>query len=437
MAYNILDWPDSDPTVSVPVTRKVNNLRDVADAYGYFDEPNVDDITWNTMDVALMALQDAKDAATPTGNMAKTQQLRNVDIYGTGSSRPAMKTYPIQTTKPNLKTKDVRPMGHPVTEFDFEDFFPDDVGEIGDLDLTGDKQPKAKKYKVPKDKSDRDRSGFDGGLTLGDKIGMIGTTVGMLGKTASTIINRLGDRPNENRFLDYAKDTLNTLYGSKVYAQKMLDYAGQEIDMTEATAKRQSMQYARGINELRAMQLGSHMQTQTARRQARNQYAATMLGIDKNIADVQLRRDQVVMGANERVDDKNKADRDAFFTNLSRDFADWGMYGQQLGRNLNQSQLNRMELNLLNQQSKYGLRYDKDGNLIESPSSPSATAPAITPVAQNNTPVTTAQNSSAYNPTLDLDYDFDYTNAFGYKKGNALSASSYYYDPIDGTLKRR
>ena len=262
---------------------------------------------------------------------------------------------------------------------------------------------------------------------------MIGTTVGMRGKTASIIIDYLGDRPNENRFLEFAKDTLNTLHGSKMYAQKMLDYANQDIDMTEATAKRQSTQYARGINELRALQLGSHMQSQTARRQARAQYAATMLGLDKNIADVQLRRDATVMGAQERVDDKNKADRDAFYSNLSRDFADWGMYSQQLGRNLNQSELNRMELNLINQQSKYGLMFDEEGNLIESPSLPSASAPATvsTPTASTATPRQNTLVQPDWNPVLDFDY------SFGYKKGNAMSADSYYYDPITGTLKRK
>jgi hypothetical protein len=145
----------------------------------------------------------------------------------------------------------------------------------------------------------------------------------------------------------------------------MLDYADTQIDMDENTARRSLNKNARGINEIRALQLGAHMQTQTARRNARAEYASRMLGLQNKIADVQLRRDGVVMGAAERVDDKDKADRDAFFTNMSQDFADIGMFGQQLGRNLNQSQRNRMELNLLNQYSKYGLRYDSKGNLID------------------------------------------------------------------------
>jgi hypothetical protein len=202
------------------------------------------------------------------------------------------------------------------------------------------------------------------GFTTGDKVGMIGSTIGTLAKSASTIINYLGDRPSENKFMEYASDSLKTLHESQTYAQKMLDYAYQDIDMGEATAKRSMMQNARGINQQRAIGFGLNAQTQQARRNARMGYASQMLGIGNRIADTELRRDQVRMSADERVDDKNKADRDAFFTNTSQDFADMGMLSQQIGNNLNKTKENKYSMNLINQLSKYGFQIDDQGNLI-------------------------------------------------------------------------
>jgi hypothetical protein len=268
-----------------------------------------------------------------------------------------------------------------------------------------------KKEKEPKADKDGMSAFGKGSLTTGDKIGMISGAAGTLLNAGLTIANRLGDKKNTNSFLTYAQDSIRTMNDSKRYAQNMFDYALQDIDFNEAGARRGITQNARGINQQRGLQLGLHAQGQDARRKARVDYAGSMLGINKDISRLQERHDQMSMSADERRLDKDKADRDAFFSNLSSNVTDATLLGQHVGKNLNDSLETQQKLKILEQYGKYSM-FDEDFNLV---GKPVGTTPASSPA----TTAKAAPASNAYTPNLfstgfgaqDNDYEFEFENS--------------------------
>jgi hypothetical protein len=388
MAYNIFEWPDGVDNTSVPTKKTKEEWKIEAGKllykYQNYQDKYVDDIPWDTEEAIFVGPPDEGERKVQLGEFEKIDRRITPKrlIPKTSSGISSDKVIP--TKHPDYlgqRPYNPTPTTPVIPFYDFniedEDYPTDDsIPGLGDLKTNREKTPKP--YKAKKDRSGGNGMGM-GDLTTGDKIGLASSVLGTGLNAALTIANRLGDRPNENSFLTYAEDALRTMDESKRYAQSMFDYALEGIDFDEGTARRTITQNARGINQQRALQLGLHVQGQSAKRSARMDYANKMLGINREIAGLQERHDRFAMSAEERRLDKDKADRDAFYTNMSKNVTDATMLGQHVGASLNKSLETQQKLKLLNQFGKYAYfddDFDLVGKGVTDNSTPAKAAPA-------------------------------------------------------------
>lgn len=198
-----------------------------------------------------------------------------------------------------------------------------------------------------------------GGLTTGDKIGMIAGGTQQLIQTGITLYDRLSDTPNKSHFANYGERALKKVGEARSFARKTLEDQLSDITLNEATANRGLRTMSRGVGALRAGALSTHMQTGQMKRQARGDYYGRMGEIIGQEAQLMEQQDKIRMDADERADIANRKDKGAFYSALSSDAADMGKYFQNTGKNMNQAQQNKEMQGLISEMSKYGYHYDR------------------------------------------------------------------------------
>jgi hypothetical protein len=84
------------------------------------------------------------------------------------------------------------------------------------------------------------------------------------------------------------------------------------------------------------------------------------------LSQAQMTRDNAVMQGEAQADMANRADTDAYHTAMSTAQSNLGTGIQQMGKNLNQSKLNKAQLSMTNAMLKqYGVRIDEDGQVVK------------------------------------------------------------------------
>lgn len=189
--------------------------------------------------------------------------------------------------------------------------------------------------------------------TGGDIVGLIGNMVSTFGPLKNTLENRAGDTPNINAFKDFGKEALQANEDAQGYVQVQKDNAIQRIQDRARGSKRSARNSARGVNTMRALDLGIDMAANEADTGVADNFAQQMmqlLGAKSQLENVQ---DQVVMTGEQEKDLNNRKDRDNFYTQKGKDIATMGTGLQQTGKDINTILKNPVMLNLLNEMGKY------------------------------------------------------------------------------------
>lgn len=208
------------------------------------------------------------------------------------------------------------------------------------------------------------KKGFEAYLPkAGDLVGQVGNVISAFGPMKNTLQNRAGDSPNINAFKEYGKDALTTLdkAGESLGLEK--DISRQRLASQARASKKTGRAGARGIQQVRAMDLATDMASNRGEQDIDLNYAKQTMDLLSKKAGLQSQIDQVVMGGEQGADLANRQDRDAFFTQMSKDIATKGQGIQTIGKDMNQVAMNPQVLKLLEQLGKY-VSYDKKGNLI-------------------------------------------------------------------------
>ena len=202
-----------------------------------------------------------------------------------------------------------------------------------------------------------------GGATFGDMLGMVGNFY-QADKIMDTIkANRAGDTPNINAFKDYGKKGLETLDSTKQYVNQVRDKKLKDLELSRTGSIKRNSNSARGINTVRALNLATDASVNNSKEETYNAFAEQMMEILSQQAGMENQQDQVVMGGEDVRDDRDRQDRDNYFSQLITGYKNKGQVMSETGRNLNQIKSNQVMQNLINQLSAYGITVDSNGQL--------------------------------------------------------------------------
>ena len=189
--------------------------------------------------------------------------------------------------------------------------------------------------------------------TAGDLLTLAGTAYSAFAPMANTLENRAGDTPNVNKYKDFGKESLDTLARAAGFLTQERDNSNRKVASASRGAKKSGRAGARGINQVRAMDLATDINTTNAQADIDTAFANKTLGLLGQKANLQSTIDQVVMGGEQAADLADRQDRDNFYTQLGKDKASKGEGIQQLGKNVNTMLQNPILLNLLENMGQY------------------------------------------------------------------------------------
>lgn len=332
------------------------------------------------------APQEVKASPADSSNMPTPTQLPEVTIYGKSSARPTA-LRPSSTTAPSTTAGSPPLTGTPsntpsrVIEFkpatrNTSSLFPPQVTNYRrhPSSIPGTPEYEASKKNLEArtipPKENKLGSIFNKVNqylpTIGDALAAYGTYKGMNEAQRYTLENRATDTPNINPYAEYGARALAENDNAYSYLQRMRAYNKNEL-------QRQA------INS--ASQISNNTLSNSVRQSllAAN-YANTLKGINDmnnniNIQELSLRDkrsallqdiDRMVMQGEAARDLADRQDKDAYYTNLSRNATDYATGLQHLGGMLNRHKENITNSNLLAQLSQYGFALDpKTGKLFK------------------------------------------------------------------------
>lgn len=199
--------------------------------------------------------------------------------------------------------------------------------------------------------------------TAGDLLTLAGTAYSAFAPMSNTLENRAGDTPNVNEYKDFGKESLDTLARAAGFLTQERDNSNRKLASASRGAKKSGRSGARGINQVRAMDLATDINTTNAQADIDTAFANKTLGLLGQKANLQSTIDQVVMGGEQAADLADRQDRDNFYTQLGKDKASKGEGIQQLGKNVNTMLQNPILMNLLDNMGQY-VSMDAKGNFV-------------------------------------------------------------------------
>ena len=199
--------------------------------------------------------------------------------------------------------------------------------------------------------------------TAGDLLTLAGTAYSAFAPMNNTLENRAGDTPNVNAYKDFGKDSLDTLARAAGFLTQERDNSNRKVASASRGAKKSGRAGARGINQVRAMDLATDINATNAQADIDTAFANKTLALLGQKANLQSTIDQVVMGGEQAADLADRQDRDNFYTQLGKDKASKGEGIQQLGKNVNTMLQNPILMNLLENMGQY-VSMDANGNFV-------------------------------------------------------------------------
>ena len=202
-----------------------------------------------------------------------------------------------------------------------------------------------------------------GSPTGGDIIGTIGNLMQANNPRKLTLANRAGDQPNVNAFKNYGKNALAKLDQAKGSLQGNLDSALLDIDKSAQAATKTNSNGARSINTARALNLATQSVAQDAKAKANVEYANMLTQMLTGEAAMLNDIDARVMTGDQNANEADRMDRDAFFTQLSKDEVARGQAISGVGKNMNALKEREYNQNMLNAMFDYSKVNLKSGKM--------------------------------------------------------------------------
>lgn len=206
--------------------------------------------------------------------------------------------------------------------------------------------------------------GGSGGITGGDLLGLFGQFKAGTDPMKNTLENRAGDTPNINAFENFGQDALNTNEEAQGYVAGQRDSALQDLSRASVGSKSSNRNSARGVNTQRALDLSTDMAANQSREKIFSDFSKQMMDLLDRKSGLQNEKDFRVMTGEDVRDDRDRQDRDAFYSQMAEDLGTKNLMLQNMGKNLNSMKERTVTQNLINQLSEHGLKLDSKGNIV-------------------------------------------------------------------------
>ena len=200
-------------------------------------------------------------------------------------------------------------------------------------------------------------------VSLGDAFTLYGAYKTAVDPLNNVNENRAGDQPNINHFRNFGKDAINKIQDQKQYVEGQKQEALMKTTRTANASKKATRNSARGVNTQRALDLAADLNKNLAESDIYSNFANQMMSIIGAEANMELAQDEAVMSGEEKRDLADRQDRDAYYTQRGIALANRGQGIQQIGKNLNVTELNKIKLKLLESLGEY-VTMDANGNII-------------------------------------------------------------------------
>lgn len=214
--------------------------------------------------------------------------------------------------------------------------------DLGLPDLNKLNTPKAKGYDWFAESDSLDLSGEENNkldflnATFGDVTGMLGNLYQGYKPLENTLTQRAGDTPNINPYENYGKEALTTLQNSKQNLAGIFDEQEKDLQLARNTSIMRNRNSARGINTQRALDIATDTGFNSAENDLLAKELQAIMGIEGNIANAQLDISGKKASGEQYRDVSDRQDRDAFYSNLAKDYVGVGEAVSRTGKALNQ-----------------------------------------------------------------------------------------------------
>ena len=185
--------------------------------------------------------------------------------------------------------------------------------------------------------------------TAGDALGILGNLSSAFGPMRNTIKARQSDLPEVNHMRNFGKKGLSKLQeGTGMMNQIKEDSLG-DLELARSSSFRRNNNSARGINTQRALNLATDAQINDAQGNIHNAFAEQMLRQIAAESGQLNMMDQASMQGDAQRAENEVRNKDAFYTNLTRDIASRGTGIALTGKSLNDVKERGAYLDLLKQ----------------------------------------------------------------------------------------
>tara|TARA_R110002020_G_scaffold468090_1_gene692109 strand:+ start:1121 stop:2467 length:1347 start_codon:yes stop_codon:yes gene_type:complete len=197
---------------------------------------------------------------------------------------------------------------------------------------------------------------------VGNLLSMYGTY--KQGKDALETVeqSRATDTVNKNMYEGFGQDALDANAQAQEMVKGQMDNANKDVERNMATSRAQNRSSARGVAQKRAMDLASTAQANKAKEGVYDKFSKQTMSLLGQQAQLENAQDSAVMQGAAQADAANRADKDAYYSSLGVARNTKNTATQQLGKNLNSAELERMMANIMDNFSKYGVTFDRKGN---------------------------------------------------------------------------
>lgn len=204
------------------------------------------------------------------------------------------------------------------------------------------------------------------GFTMGDNLGFLGNGLGTALPLVTTVANRMGDQPNISPYRNFGFNALNSNDKAMNFVSTMRDKNLKDLSTQIASQRVRNRNSATSVGTSRALDQVTSAQQEGAEDNIYGQFAQQMGGQYNERSKLNNQQDLYQgMGLNLQ-DTHNRMDRDSFYSNMGKNFANIATNFQTTGKELNQHQNNEDILSILPYLSKYGLgfMYDENGTPV-------------------------------------------------------------------------
>lgn len=190
-------------------------------------------------------------------------------------------------------------------------------------------------------------------MTGGDVLGIAGNFHAMNKLKKNTLNSRATDTPNVNAYKEFGKDGIEEMDAAKDHLKTAQDVTKNEIRQNAAANKRSGRIGARGMATQRANDLAVEQGANDAMGKASAQFAQQMMQMMSRKAQMEMMQDRMVMQGEDQRDMRDRADKDAHYSNMAQDIASYSTGLQQTGKDVNQIAQNELIMKLMTQISPY------------------------------------------------------------------------------------